>query len=274
MVGRGRIPGTGRSRRPLTLGGLLVVLALIGGALLLERIDVLPTGTVARMLGLEEEKPRRRPEKHDAVARRVPPVAPTGPRIDYAQIDAWLTQIRVEPEARRGYERDDWPHWLERQGSCLNTREEALIRDSVVPAQLSPDGCRVVRGRWLDPYTGEEFRDPKALDVDHRVPLEEAHNSGGHAWDRARRAAFANDMSDPRTLVVVSAAANRAKGSKGPEEWLPPDDDELCRYVADWVAVKARWQLTMDERERVTVGNILADCRKQVHRDGAALGRR
>ena len=58
----------------------------------------------------------------------------------------------------------------------------------------------------------------------------------------------------------MSASANRAKGDQGPEDWLPPETGYRCRYVADWVAVKARWSLSMDERERVTVGNILQAC--------------
>ena len=65
---------------------------------------------------------------------------------------------------------------------------------------------------------------------------------------------------DPRCLVAVTAAADRAKGASGPEEWLPPDPLYRCRYVADWIAVKARWQLSMDESERAAVKNILDAC--------------
>jgi hypothetical protein len=98
------------------------------------------------------------------------------------------------------------------------------------------------------------------LDVDHFVPLAEAHDSGGYAWDQERRAAFANDLADPRSLVAVTAAANRSKSDQGPEDWLPPLQSYRCQYVADWIAVKARWTLAMDERERVTIGNMLEAC--------------
>ena len=70
----------------------------------------------------------------------------------------------------------------------------------------------------------------------------------------------ARDLGDPRTLVAVPREANRAKSAQGPEDWLPPDPAHRCRYVADWVAVKARWGLAMDERERVAVGDRLAAC--------------
>jgi hypothetical protein len=75
-----------------------------------------------------------------------------------------------------------------------------------------------------------------------------------------QRAAFANDLGDARSLIAVTAAANRAKGDQGPEEWLPPLAAYRCQYVAHWVVVKVRWRLSMDERERVTVGNLLRDC--------------
>jgi hypothetical protein len=41
---------------------------------------------------------------------------------------------------------------------------------------------------------------------------------------------------------------------------LPPDPSYRCRYVADWITVKARWQLSMDESERAAVENILDAC--------------
>lgn len=70
-------------------------------------------------------------------------------------------------------------------------------------------------------------------------------------------------VADPCTLIAVSCSANRPKGADGPEEWLPPDPAYRCRYIADWIAVKARWQLSMDESKRVAVGNIVADCRRR-----------
>ena len=61
-------------------------------------------------------------------------------------------------------------------------------------------------------------------------------------------------------MVAVTADANRDKAAQGPEDWLPPNPAYRCRYAADWVSIKARWDLGMDERERVAVGNLLAAC--------------
>lgn len=52
---------------------------------------------------------------------------------------------------------------------------------SLERARLDLGSCRVVSGLWHDAYTGETVRDPGELDVDHLVPLAEAHRSGGHA---------------------------------------------------------------------------------------------
>ncbi|WP_247887457.1 HNH endonuclease family protein [Azospirillum sp. SYSU D00513] len=265
--------GGARRGRSLSLRGILLLVLILGAVFAAERFGVLPPGTLASLTGEEPAPAPRRtaergPSAPPAQTRSPSPSAPADASIDHARVQAQLDGIRVEPEMRRGYRREDWPHWVDADRNCLNTREEVLIRDAAEPPRLATNGCSIQSGTWHDPYTGVTFHDPRKLDIDHRIPLEEAHNSGGHGWDRDRRQAFANDLSDPRTLVAVAAEANRAKGAKGPEEWLPPRREGLCLYIADWIAVKARWELSMDERERVTVGNILADCRNQVAERG------
>jgi hypothetical protein len=66
-------------------------------------------------------------------------------------------------------------------------------------------GCSLVGGQSTSPYDGRTTTAPSTLDIDHRVALAEAHRSGGWQWDEARKAAFANDLDDPRTLVAVTA---------------------------------------------------------------------
>lgn len=201
-----------------------------------------------RELGLDQEpaSPSTRDQSLDPAAA--------------AEALALLDRLRVEDERPRGYNREAWPHWIDTDGDCMDARQEVLVAENLEQPQLAANGCRVVSGLWRDAYTGETFRDPSDLDVDHMVPLAEAHRSGGRDWSTERRAAFANDLEDTRSLIAVSAAANRAKGDQGPEEWLPPQEAARCRYVANWVAVKVRWSLSMDERERVSVTNILQAC--------------
>jgi len=71
---------------------------------------------------------------------------------------------------------------------------------------------------------------------------------------------YANDLSDPRTLIAVSSSANRSKGDKDPAKWMPPNKKFHCEYVRAWVSVKARWQLTMDTQERRAIKRLQASC--------------
>ena len=70
-----------------------------------------------------------------------------------------------------GYKRDLFPHWLDEDGNCRDTRAETLIRQSQVPVAFAGGaGCQVTSGRWYDPYTNSTFTDDDELDIDHIVP--------------------------------------------------------------------------------------------------------
>ena len=51
--------------------------------------------------------------------------------------------------------------------------------------------------------------DGTTLDVDHMVPLKNAPDSGGWAWDKDKKAAYANEMGYADHLIAVTASANR-----------------------------------------------------------------
>lgn len=158
------------------------------------------------------------------------------------------------------YDRALYRHWIDADSDCQNTRHEVLIAESQIPVQLDARGCRVVAGRWYDPYTDQIFTDPRRLDVDHLVPLAETHRSGADVWTSQRRRDYANDLGHPDTLIAVDAGANRSKGAKDPAEWLPPNDDYHCEYVAAWMRVKAKWELQMDRDERAAIDKVLSEC--------------
>jgi hypothetical protein len=170
-----------------------------------------------------------------------------------------LAVLLVGNEHDGGYDRVLFPEGLDLDVDGCATRAEVLIRDSLTPAQLDPAGCHVVAGDWLSVYDGETVTDPAELEVDHVVALKEAWDSGAWQWDTARRAAFANDVEDPRTLRAVTGPSNSAKGSADPSNWMPPDEASWCGYLADWVAIKARWQLTLDQSEAGRIRNLLTD---------------
>ena len=128
------------------------------------------------------------------------------------------------------YDRDLYKHWVDADGDCQDTRQEVLISESLQPVVLDDRGCRVVSGEWLDLYTGQTFTDPSRLDIDHFIPLAEAHRSGSDTWTPEQRQAFANDLTNEHSLIAVSASANRSKGDRDPANWLPPDESFQCEY--------------------------------------------
>jgi hypothetical protein len=160
-----------------------------------------------------------------------------------------LARIPIRREQPAGYARSKFRHWVDADGDSCNTREEALIDESTSPAQVDPFGCKVIAGDWYSTYDKVTVTDPSGLDVDHVVALKEAWDSGAGRWSAARREAFANDLSDARALVAVTASSNRSKGDKDPPQWMPRNTAVHCTYLSDWVAVKSRWSLSMDESE-------------------------
>lgn len=182
----------------------------------------------------------------------------------------WLDQLEVVRPGKRhepaqppgqAYDRDGWPHWSDADGDCQDTRQEVLIAESEVPVRFRDDRrCAVAEGRWRCPYTGRVITDPRKLDVDHLVPLHEAHRSGGHAWDRDRRERYANALDDPMHLIAVERGANRSKGDKAPHAWMP--DAHRCEYVRAWIEVKARWDLQRSAPEQAYLERALATCER------------
>ncbi|WP_432146485.1 hypothetical protein [Streptomyces sp. bgisy084] len=91
-------------------------------------------------------------------------------------------------------------------------------------------------------------------------------DSGASKWTAQRREQYANDLDAERSLVAVSLGPNRTKGDKDPAEWMPPAKDATCTYVADWVAAKLRWKLTVDQAEQMETSDFAAAGRDRAHR--------
>ena len=158
------------------------------------------------------------------------------------------------------FDRSLYEHWIDEDNDCQDTRQEVLIAESVVPVTLDYAGCRVLTGRWLDPYTGQIVSDWTRLHIDHLVPLAEAHRSGADLWDTDRKRAFANDLGDPRSLVAVTGGTKTSKSDRDPAGWLPPESRFHCEYVQRWVLVKTTWDLSMDVLEEEKIREILRNC--------------
>ena len=160
-----------------------------------------------------------------------------------------VAALPVAAEIRTGYDRAKWKHWNAGTAGIFycDTRDEVLISESTVTATWTGTSCTIT-GQWYSYYDGVTTTDASTFDIDHMVALGEAHDSGGYAWSTATKEAYANDQDDPRSLVAVTASSNRGKGDQDPGEWLPLL--ERCRYIGEWVAVKHRWNLTVDQAEK------------------------
>ena len=155
----------------------------------------------------------------------------------------------------------EWKHWIDSDDDCQNTRHEVLISEATVAIEFKGrEQCEVATGSWTDLYTREVLTNPGDLDIDHMVPLVNAHKSGGHAWDQKRKREYANDLTYAGHLIAVSASANRSKGGKGPDEWRPPNTDYWCQYALDWVTIKWEWELTATESEASALREMLDTC--------------
>lgn len=156
------------------------------------------------------------------------------------------------------YKRSTFRHWVDADRDCQNTRQEVLIRQSLVPVLMDEKGCKVISGKWYDPFTDKFYSNPRRLDIDHHVPLKEAYSSGADKWDYETRKAFANDLETKGALIAIYLGTNRSKGAKDPGRWLPKNGK--CKYIETWVRIKEKWGLKYDVQEKGVVASLAAQC--------------
>lgn len=158
-------------------------------------------------------------------------------------------------------------------GSKADMWDVIYMRD-FDPATVESDDGDVSYGVLRDdPYSGGDVTYEKGgaseIDIEHVVARSEAWDSGASEWTQERRDAFAND---PLELLAVSSGGNRAHGEKDAAGWLPsvgvkstgvnnPAYD--CLYVARQIAVKDKYDLSVDKAEKNAMSDVLATCPAQ-----------
>lgn len=173
---------------------------------------------------------------------------------------AMLGSLTVGTPYTVGYDRDLFTHWIDADSDGCDTRREVLIAEATVAPAVGP-GCALSAGQWTSWYDGAVWTDATQLEIDHVVPLKEAWVSGAQLWSADVRKAFANDLDNPGSLEAVTSAVNSSKGASDPARWLPPLASAHCTYATEWVRVKYRWRLAIDDAEHAALANILSgDC--------------
>ena len=205
-----------------------------------------------------------------AVALSVSLLTPSAKATSLVNPMKLLAKLKVTNEYQSGYQRDYFNLWVDVDHDGCNTRKEVLLAEAKSqPSENS--NCTLFGGFWKSAYDNLTFTNSRDLDIDHMVPLSEAWQSGAYRWDADTRERYANDLGYARSLIAVSATSNRSKGDQDPYLWMPPNHSYWCQYVSDWIAIKYRWGLTVDQMEKRDLIRKVKSCGKRANAIRPAL---
>ncbi|PWK52827.1 HNH endonuclease [Pleionea mediterranea] len=156
------------------------------------------------------------------------------------------------------YDRKEWPHWIDTNNDCQNTRAELLIEHSLIEVKFRNNKrCSVISGRWYDHYSGKTWNKAGDVDIDHIVPLKWAHGHGGQHWSKQLKRTFANDH---HNLLIVEDGLNQEKGAKGPDLWMPPNHPFRCDYVKKFDFIVKKYELNYAPSEKRIIDRMITRC--------------
>ncbi|HEY7594067.1 MAG TPA: HNH endonuclease family protein [Actinophytocola sp.] len=188
-----------------------------------------------------------------------------------ANAAALLRKLPVaEEDTGAHYERAEWGEdWPARTDGCT-TRDLVLLRQAKGAQRGAGCAlhCPAAKPCWVSPYDGRATADPGELEIDHRVPLNEAARSrvvaGGkpglgatRVWSAAQKHAY---YADPANLVAVTAEVNSAKSDDDPARWRPANREAWCAYATRYIQTKLKYHLTADKAERAALAQMLGTC--------------
>ena len=170
--------------------------------------------------------------------------------------------------AKTGYSRSQFGQaWADVDRNGCDTRNDMLKRDLTnVEFKVKTRDCVVLSGVLLDRYSGETINFVRGnvtsmeVQIDHVVALSNAWQTGAFKLTLTQRTAFAND---PMNLFAVKGRLNSQKGDGDAATWLPPLKSFRCTYVAQQIAVKAKYSLWVTAPEKEAMTRILAACPNQ-----------
>jgi hypothetical protein len=182
---------------------------------------------------------------------------------------ATLETLPVKGRApKTGYTRDQFGQaWADVNRNGCDTRNDMLKRDlTQILYKAGTRNCVVASGTLLDRYSGETINFVRGnvtsmeVQIDHVVALSNAWQTGAFKLTADQRKALAND---PMNLFAVKGRLNSQKGDGDAATWLPPLKNFRCAYVAQQIAVKAKYSLWVVAPEKAAMVSILAKCPTQ-----------
>lgn len=132
----------------------------------------------------------------------------------------------------------------------------SLVRDDYQYSTSSDLVIAQQLGGFYSPYDDIWYDQAGDVDVEHIVARKEAHDSGMCLATSEERYEFAHDLLN---LTLATPSVNRTeKRDKDAGEWLP--EHNRCWFVYTIIRVKQKYQLTIDERERDAIQDVLNNC--------------
>ncbi|ASY16220.1 HNH endonuclease [Candidatus Planktophila sulfonica] len=182
---------------------------------------------------------------------------------------AVLETLAVKGRApKTGYTRAQFGQaWADVDRNGCDTRNDMLKRDlTAITYKAGTRNCVVLSGTLVDRYSGETINFVRGnvtsmeVQIDHVVALSNAWQTGAFKLSAEQRKALAND---PMNLFAVKGRLNSQKGDGDAATWLPPLKSFRCTYVAQQIAVKAKYSLWVVAPEKAAMSAILAKCPTQ-----------
>jgi hypothetical protein len=181
-----------------------------------------------------------------------------------------LSTLAVKGRApKTGYDRDAlFGDWADPDGNGCDARNDVLARDLTNKVfGTGSDKCLVLSGTLIDPYSGKKLDFMRGqgtstlVPIDHVVAVSDAWQKGAFKWDAAKRINFYND---PLNLMATQRSLNSQKKDGDAATWLPPLKSYRCAYVAQQIAVKAKYGIWVTKAEKEAMVRILSACPKQL----------
>lgn len=197
------------------------------------------------------------------------PSAATAAEQAPALATAVLETLAVKGRApKTGYTRAQFGQtWADVDRNGCDTRNDILKRDLTgIIFKPGTRNCVVASGVLVDRYSGETINFVRGnvtsmeVQIDHVVALSNAWQTGAFKLTAELRKALAND---PMNLFAVKGRLNSQKGDGDAATWVPPEKSFRCAYVAQQIAVKAKYSLWVVAPEKAAMSAILAKCPTQ-----------